>query len=538
MGSEKTVAVIGAGMVGILAIKSLQEESFECVCFESRGYFGGLWHYHEDDAEDVASVMKTTVINTSKELGAVSDFPPPAECPNYMRHEMMYKYISMIAQKIGAERCIKFYHQVESISPADDYQETGRWVVAVRDTRNNIKTRTTFDGVMVCTGHHSCPNMPSFPGMEEFQGKIMHTHCLKRVNGFEDQRVVVIGVGNSGLDAAAEISNVAKQVYVSSRRGTWVVPRMWQYGNPYDAAMHRRSKRFVRRCLPFNVLCSMTEKQVNKKLNHFMYNLNPKHRILSQHPAVSDVFPFKLLCGTVIMRRIVKKFTKTGVVFEGENELTEVDAVICATGYKIKFPFLSDDILKVEDNKVRLYKYVYPPHLPHPTLAIIGLIQPSWSSMVMNGKCSLPSQNEMLPDILKKESILRKTFVQSPQHTLQVDFIDYQDELASLIGVKPNFWKLAFTDPKLFQACITGPCLPYQYRLQGPHAWNGARNAILTYKDRVTAAFLKPDGQQTDKKLKHSTTGFNACGMVFLLLLLLWYLSSVLTGNSSNILNQ
>ena len=29
------------------------------------------------------------------------------------------------------------------------------------------------------------------------------------------------------------------------------------------------------------------------------------------------------------------------------------------------------------------------------------------------------------------------------------------------------------------------PCTPYQYRLQGPHPWAGARDAIMTQWDRV-----------------------------------------------------
>ena len=56
------------------------------------------------------------------------------------------------------------------------------------------------------------PNEPKFPGQEEFEGKVMHTHSLKKVDGFEDLRIVVVGVGNSGMDAAVELSSVAKQV--------------------------------------------------------------------------------------------------------------------------------------------------------------------------------------------------------------------------------------------------------------------------------------------------------------------------------------
>lgn len=59
------------------------------------------------------------------------------------------------------------------------------------------------------------------------------------------------------------------------------------------------------------------------------------------------------------------------------------------------------------------------------------------------------------------------------------------DELADLVGVRPNLLSLAFTDPKLAIQLFWGPCTPIQYRLQGPGKWDGARKAILTTEDRV-----------------------------------------------------
>ena len=52
------------------------------------------------------------------------------------------------------------------------------------------------------------------------------------------------------------------------------------------------------------------------------------------------------------------------------------------------------------------------------------------------------------------------------------------DSLAADIGCKPNLWELLFTDPKLAVKCFFGPCVPFQYRLTGPGAWDGAKAAI------------------------------------------------------------
>lgn len=69
-----------------------------------------------------------------------------------------------------------------------------------------------FDCVAVCIGHHVYPNIPKFPGQEKFAGKIIHSHSLKQVQSFQDMSVVVVGVGNSGVDAASELSSVATKV--------------------------------------------------------------------------------------------------------------------------------------------------------------------------------------------------------------------------------------------------------------------------------------------------------------------------------------
>ena len=48
-----------------------------------------------------------------------------------------------------------------------------------------------------------------------FKGKIIHSHDYKHASGYEDKRIVIIGIGNSGGDAAVELSRVASQVLYS-----------------------------------------------------------------------------------------------------------------------------------------------------------------------------------------------------------------------------------------------------------------------------------------------------------------------------------
>ncbi|XP_035207130.1 flavin-containing monooxygenase 5-like isoform X1 [Stegodyphus dumicola] len=494
MTAKMRILVIGAGVSGLTAIKACKEENFDVVCYEKTGEFGGLWRYHDSDVDGLPSVMKSTISNSSKEMSSFSDFPPSSSFPTYMHHSTVLKYLEMYAEHFGLLGHITYYQEVVELIPAEDYGTTGRWVVKIRDLHTNESREETFDGVMACIGHHAYPYTPSYSNMDLFSGRIMHSHTYKTFTGMEDKSVLVVGAGNSGADIAAEISNVAKKVYLSTRRGSWIFPRLFEKGKPMDICLYRRYKVLM----PANYFAKDIEKTLTEKMDHKRFGIKPYHPVTSQHPTINDEIQAKLLTGMVTVKRDIKEFSETGVIFVDEEETTPIDVVIFATGYQVKFPFLSDDILRVgKNNKVFLYKNVFPPQLKHHTLGVIGLIQPSgslfpifemqtrWFVALMAGKCRLPSTETMLQDVKKTEGFRVRNFVQSPRHSVEVAWLPYIDEIAEMFGAKPHMAALFVKDPKLFKACFFGPCLPYQFRLNGPHKWDGARDAILNYKDRM-----------------------------------------------------
>ncbi|KAI1305301.1 Flavin-containing monooxygenase 5 [Halotydeus destructor] len=498
----KRICIIGAGASGITCIKECLASGFDVVCYEKGSYVGGLWHYHDADQDDIASVMFSTIINSSKEMSAYSDFPPPKHLANYMHNSEMIKYLESYAHEHQVEKHVHFSREVIKCVTADDFDKTGRWTVTTRHTRDHSQvSEDTFDGVMVCTGHHVKPLIPSFKGQEKFRGKIVHTHSYKKPTGFENQNVVVVGVGNSGGDAAAELSTVGRQVYWSTRRGVWMLYRVGPGGAPFDSCYLRRYLDYMFKYTPYSLTCAVVEARMNERFDHERYGLKPKHRIFGQHPMVNDALPNRILSGTVKVKTNIQEFTDNGVIFEGESTITPVDSVILATGYEVHFPFLSEDVLWTEDNKVQLYKYQFNQRLAHPeTLAFIGLIQAvgpaipisemqaRWYCHLMAGKSKLPSVDHMVKDIQAKDKEMAARYFQGPRHTMQIDWISFLDEIAEQFGARPNLTKLAFTDPKLWYHLMFGPCLTYQYRLTGPGAWSGARKAILEAQDRIDGA--------------------------------------------------
>ncbi|XP_006861750.1 PREDICTED: dimethylaniline monooxygenase [N-oxide-forming] 5 [Chrysochloris asiatica] len=494
--TKKRIAVIGGGASGLASIKCCLEEGLEPVCFERTDDIGGLWRFQESPEEGRASIYKSVVINTSKEMMCFSDYPIPDHYPNFMHNSQVLEYFRMYAKEFDLVKYIRFKTSVCSVKKRPDFPTSGQWDVVTESAGK--KEVNVFDGIMVCTGHHTNAHLPleNFPGIEKFKGQYFHSRDYKNPLAFTGKRVIVIGIGNSGGDLAVEISHTAKQVFLSTRRGAWILNRVGDHGYPADTVLSSRLYYLLKTMLSPSLINSYLEKKMNQRFDHEMFGLKPKHRALSQHPTINDELPNRIISGLVKVKGNVTKFTETAAIFEDGSREDNIDAVIFATGYSFSFPFL-DDSVKVVKNKISLYKKVFPPNLEKPTLAIIGLIQVlgaimpvselqgRWATQVFKGLKTLPSKSEMMAEIAKAQEAIEKRYVESQRHTIQGDYIDTMDELADLVGVRPNLLSFAFTDPKLALRLLLGPCTPIHYRLQGPGKWEGARKAILTTDDRI-----------------------------------------------------
>lgn len=72
----------------------------------------------------------------------------------------------------------------------------------------------------------------------------------------------------------------------------------------------------------------------------------------------------------------------------------------------------------------------------------------------------------MLKDALKLKNKNNKSFKLSRRHTLQVNYVDYMEDLAKTIKVRPNVPKYWITDPRLAIRLTFYGLVPYQYRLE------------------------------------------------------------------------
>ena len=109
-------------------------------------------------------------------------------------------------------------------------------------------------------------------------------------------------------------------------------------------------------------------------------------------------------------------------------------------------------------------------------------------------------------------------------HFLQTFWIDYMDQIAEKIGVRPNLLSLFLRDPYLSARCYFGPCLPSQYRLGGPGKWNGAKRCIQgaisrcmtpSHKGLQPMNFIRSKTLKSTSPLLFSLTSSCFCSVFF-----------------------
>lgn len=497
----KKVAVIGAGVSGLISLKCCLDEGLDPTCFELTEDIGGLWRFKEKVEDGRASIYQSVITNTSKEMSCFSDFPMPEDFPNFLHNSKVLEYFRIFAKKFDLLKYIQFQTTVLSVKRRPNFSSSGQWEV-VTECKGQ-EQRNIFDAVMVCSGHHILPHiqLESFPGIEKFKGQYFHSRQYKSPEGFEGKRILVVGIGNSASDIAVELSKKAAQVFISTRHGSWVMSRISDNGYPWDLIYHTRFNTMIRNILPRSMLKWMMEQQLNRWFSHENYGLEPYNKYLLKEPILNDDLPSRLLYGAIQVKPRVKEITETSVIFENGTMEEHIDVIVFATGYTFSFPFLEESLVQVGKNHmISLYRYIFPPQLEKPTLAFIAFIQPlgpifptaelqaRWVTRVFKGLCALPSESTMMADIIKRNERRIDLFGDSPSQILQSNYIDYLDELAGEIGAKPDILGLLCTDPRLALKLYFGPCNSYQYRLAGPGQWAHAREAILTQQQRI----LKP----------------------------------------------
>ncbi|GAV73909.1 FMO-like domain-containing protein [Cephalotus follicularis] len=495
---EKRVAIIGAGVSGLLACKYTLEKGFDPVVFEAEEGIGGIWSHTID----------STRLQNVKEAYEFSDFPWPCSTKEmFPSHSQVMEYLESYAQHFGLYPYIKFNNNVigidffgvtnEEMEAWDLWGGTGKpfgskrmWHLKVQDTKKCTTEVYQAGFVVLCIGKFSgLPNLPKFPpdeGPEVFSGKVMHSMDYSAMDKsdaaklIKNKKITIVGSFKSAVDIAAECADANGTDYpctMIQRSAHWLLPIDYICGSIINFAVftrfsglleHKPGESFLLSFLATLLsllkwgLSKFAEFYLKWKLTLKEYGMIPKYSFLEyisscQIAMLPDRFYDKVEEGSIILKKPQPhnfSFSKDGLIVDEKTTPLESDVVIFATGYKgdeklkniFEFPFFKECIAGPKA-KNPLYRQIIHPRIPQ--LAVIGFtegisnlfsseIRCQWLAHFFDGGFKLPTTKQMEKEVAIWENYFNRIGKKFGKSCISNTHIWYNDQLCRDIGCNPK----------------------------------------------------------------------------------------------------
>jgi cation diffusion facilitator CzcD-associated flavoprotein CzcO len=204
--SGPRVAVIGAGMSGILAAIELQRAGIDdVVVYEKADRLGGTWRENTYPGLtcDVPSHFYSYSFALNPEWS--QRFPPGAEIEAYFED---------VARRYGVDARIRYGAEVSRCA-----FEGGRWRLATGDGRTDVA-----DVVIAATGvlHH--PAYPDIAGLDTFAGACFHSARWDHAVPLDGRRVGVVGTGSTAIQIVTALVDRVAGLHLFQRTPQWIAP--------------------------------------------------------------------------------------------------------------------------------------------------------------------------------------------------------------------------------------------------------------------------------------------------------------------------
>ena len=233
----KRVAVIGAGPGGLAVLRHLstKPELYSLKAYEKSSTIGGQWNYSDASGKDEnglpvhSSIYRNLRVNGPTDCIKYTDFPYRNDIPALCRHEEVRRYIEDYANHFELKKFVQFDTIVTKIQPVEKSKHHVVWQVSVKNVQNidGNAVMEVFDAVVIAAGVFAAPNVPDIPGLNEFNGKVIHSFDYRVPEVFADMRVAVVGGCISGQDIAVDVSKSAREVLFSTHMDplAWDIPK-------------------------------------------------------------------------------------------------------------------------------------------------------------------------------------------------------------------------------------------------------------------------------------------------------------------------
>lgn len=209
------VLIIGAGVSGIGMACTLEREcpGMRYAVLERRQKVGGTWDLFRYPGVRSDSDMLTYGFQ----------FRPWRDFQVLADGETIRGYLADTAREYGVDRHIRFGMKTVR---ADWSQAEQRWTVTAHD-ESDPQQQSTFScrQLVMSTGYYNHDNghMPSFPGIENFKGQLLHPQHWPQDFDSTGKHVVVVGSGATAITLVPAMAPAAAHVTMLQRSPTYIM---------------------------------------------------------------------------------------------------------------------------------------------------------------------------------------------------------------------------------------------------------------------------------------------------------------------------
>lgn len=311
--NSSEIIIVGAGPAGLAIAGRLRKKGIEFNILEASDKVASAWHNHYDRLH----------LHTVKQWSHLPHMPFPDEYPLYVPRKQLTDYFSEYAKRFDIKPI--FNTKVKNIRKTED----SKWLIVTNDSREFLAKT-----VIVSTGVNRVPNKVHFEGEENFAGQISHSRLYKNPKPFSGQRVLVVGMGNTGAEIALDLSEHDIETFVSVRGPVNIVPRDLN-GRPVQVTAKKLAK------LPFGLgtwLGTQIRKAYIGDLSKYGIEtpkMSPTKQLLEtgKTPIVDIGTVAAIKAEKIKIYPEIQKLSHKTVHFK-DGKSIDVDAIILATGYK------------------------------------------------------------------------------------------------------------------------------------------------------------------------------------------------------------